>query len=63
VGEAVRAGAGIIIVGGAITKSEDAGVAARVIKEAMESGTSRESVLYKRYTDPVKAFLWFQLLI
>lgn len=56
VAEAVKAGAGIVIVGGAITKAEDAGAAARGIKKAMKTGKAVSSRLYKKYADPMKAF-------
>jgi 3-hexulose-6-phosphate synthase/6-phospho-3-hexuloisomerase len=44
----VEAGADIIIVGGAITKSEDARKATEDIKRAMETGKPVETSLYKR---------------
>jgi 3-hexulose-6-phosphate synthase/6-phospho-3-hexuloisomerase len=53
---AIKAGASIIIVGGAITKAEDAGVAAKALKKVMKSGKSEKSTLYKKYVDPLKAF-------
>jgi 3-hexulose-6-phosphate synthase/6-phospho-3-hexuloisomerase len=53
---AIKAGASIIIVGGAITKADDAGVAAKAIKKVMKSGKSESSKLYKKYVDPLKAF-------
>ncbi len=56
VGDAVKAGAGIIIVGGAITKAEDGFKAAKAIKKVMKSGKCEKSKLYKKYTDPRKAF-------
>jgi 3-hexulose-6-phosphate synthase/6-phospho-3-hexuloisomerase len=46
--EALRAGASIVIVGGAINKAPDAAEAARRIKEAMESGEAVATELYKR---------------
>lgn len=45
---AVKAGAGIVIVGGAITKAQDACRAAMVIKEAISKGISIETELYRR---------------
>jgi 3-hexulose-6-phosphate synthase/6-phospho-3-hexuloisomerase len=53
---AINAGASIIIVGGAITKAEDSGAAAKAIKKVMKSGKIESSKLYKKYTDPLKAF-------
>ena len=55
-GDAVKAGASIIIVGGAITKSEDGLKAAKAIKEAMKSGKGKKTKYYKKYVDPFKAF-------
>jgi 3-hexulose-6-phosphate synthase/6-phospho-3-hexuloisomerase len=46
--EAARAGAGIIVVGGAITKSPDATEATRSIIRAIETGVPEETELYKR---------------
>jgi 3-hexulose-6-phosphate synthase/6-phospho-3-hexuloisomerase len=46
--EAVKAGADIVIVGGAIIKAPDAEEAARVILEAMRSGQPAATDLYKR---------------
>ena len=45
---AVSHGAGIVIVGGAIIKSADARAAASEIKDAMRTGVSRSTTLYKR---------------
>jgi 3-hexulose-6-phosphate synthase/6-phospho-3-hexuloisomerase len=45
---AVKAGADILIVGGAITKSSDAVKAAGTIKKAMSKGVSIKTDLYKR---------------
>jgi len=53
---AVAAGASIVIVGGAIAKAEDATKAASIIKKAMLSGKKVDTTLYKKYTDPLKAF-------
>ncbi|MFH1022416.1 MAG: orotidine 5'-phosphate decarboxylase / HUMPS family protein [Planctomycetota bacterium] len=47
-GEAVRAGADVIVVGGAITKSEDALEATRRIKTVLSTGESRPTDLFKR---------------
>lgn len=44
-------GAEIIIVGGAITKSPDVAEATRTIKRAMETGSSEESPLFRRYSE------------
>lgn len=46
--KAVEAGASIIIVGGAITKSEDAKEAARLIKKSIKDRKPIKTVLYKR---------------
>ncbi len=46
--EAAAAGARIIIVGGAVTKAEDAERAVRIIKEALTSGKAIETDLFKR---------------
>jgi len=56
VANAIKEGASIIIVGGAITKAEDAGVAAKTIKKVMKTGKSETSKLYKKYVNPIKAF-------
>ncbi len=45
---AVGAGAGIVVVGGAITKSSDARLAAEQIKSSMETGKAVKTTLYKR---------------
>ena len=45
---AVKAGAGIVVVGGAITKSSDARLAAEQIKKSMETGKAVKTTLYKR---------------
>ncbi len=44
----VKAGADIVIVGGAITKSEDAKTATATIKKAIAKGVSIKTYLYKR---------------
>jgi len=49
--EAVEAGATIVIVGGAITKSEDAQKATREIKKAIDRKISIKTKLFKRITD------------
>ncbi|MCX8082763.1 MAG: orotidine 5'-phosphate decarboxylase [bacterium] len=46
--EAIKAGADILIVGGAITKAEDVKKAVNVIKEAIEKKKSIRTELYKR---------------
>lgn len=46
--EALKAGAGIVIVGGAITKSSDAKLSAEKIKRAMKTGKGIKTTLYKR---------------
>ncbi len=50
--DALKAGASIIIVGGAISKSSDATRATREIKQAMTTGKSIKTHLYKRATLP-----------
>jgi 3-hexulose-6-phosphate synthase/6-phospho-3-hexuloisomerase len=45
---AVAAGAGIVVVGGAITKATDATAAAAEIRRAVDQGVSIETTLYKR---------------
>jgi len=50
-GKAVAEGADIVVVGGAIIKSADAAEAARVIKKAMETGSSEATELYRRVGD------------
>lgn len=46
--DAIEAGAEIVIVGGAITKSPDARKATEAILEAIRTGVRKESALYKR---------------
>ncbi len=46
--EAVKAGADVIVVGGALTKSPDAAAAARAIKKAMKTGQAVASPHFKR---------------
>lgn len=55
--EAVNSGASIIIVGGAITKAKDAKNATALIRNSIKSGKRIKTKLYKKYTDPVKAFM------
>ena len=59
VGQAVKAGASILIVGGAIIKAERITEAARTIKKAIRSQKSIPTGLYKKYTeaDVLEAFL------
>jgi 3-hexulose-6-phosphate synthase/6-phospho-3-hexuloisomerase len=47
--KAVEVGASIVIVGGAITKAEQAEVAASMVKQAMNTRTPVASKLYKKY--------------
>jgi len=49
---ALEAGASIVIVGGAITKAEDATAATRAVKQAMESGKAVKSEYFVRATGP-----------
>ncbi|MGC8804640.1 MAG: orotidine 5'-phosphate decarboxylase / HUMPS family protein, partial [Candidatus Ratteibacteria bacterium] len=49
--DAIKAGASILIIGGAVTKSENAEKAVKVIRNAIETETSIKSELFKRYTD------------
>ncbi|MHC4940856.1 MAG: 3-hexulose-6-phosphate synthase [Planctomycetota bacterium] len=46
--QAVAAGAAVVVVGGAITKAEDAGAAAAQILRVMESGVGEATELFKR---------------
>ena len=48
---AIKAGASIVIVGGAITKSADARLATEQIKKAMRTGKGIVTKLYKRVTE------------
>ncbi|MDD3725746.1 MAG: orotidine 5'-phosphate decarboxylase [Candidatus Ratteibacteria bacterium] len=50
--EAIKAGASILIVGGAITKAEDVKKAIKTIKEAIEKKTGIKTELYKRVSLP-----------
>jgi 3-hexulose-6-phosphate synthase/6-phospho-3-hexuloisomerase len=45
---AVRSGASVVVVGGAITKAEDAESAARTLKRVIESGQAEATALFKR---------------
>ena len=47
---AVANGAAVVIVGGAITKAQDAAAATRDIRKALDSGTAVENTLYRRAT-------------
>ncbi|MCM8822554.1 MAG: orotidine 5'-phosphate decarboxylase [Candidatus Omnitrophica bacterium] len=49
--DAIKAGASILIIGGAVTKSEDAEKSVRIIRKAIDTGTSIRSDFFKRYTD------------
>src|SRR3989442_59727 len=51
VGQALKAGASIVIVGGAIIKAEDVADATRTIKKAILLRTSIPTGLYKKYTE------------
>ncbi len=51
VAQAVKAGASIIIVGGAIIKAEDVTKATRTIKRAMRERKAIPTGLYKKYTE------------
>ncbi len=55
--DAVRAGASIIIVGGAITKAENAKKATRQIKRVMRTKKGIKSKLYKKHLEPEKVFV------
>jgi 3-hexulose-6-phosphate synthase / 6-phospho-3-hexuloisomerase len=50
VAEAARAGASVLIVGGAIIKAKRPADAARTIKQAMRTGTAVATELYKKYS-------------
>ena len=49
--DAVKAGADIIIVGGAVTKSKDPAQATKIIKKAIETKAGIKTDLYKRVTE------------
>lgn len=53
---AVKAGASIIIVGGAITKAEDAERATELIKNSIKTLTPVKTELYKKFIDPRDVF-------
>jgi len=57
--EVVRAGASIVIVGGAIIKAKDVAAAAGAIKKSISSGKKVKTELFKKYgeTDLMKAFM------
>ncbi len=55
-GEAVKAGASIVIVGGAITKAEKAKEATEKIKKAMRLKKKITTKLYKKYLNPEEVF-------
>lgn len=48
--DAIAAGATVVIVGGAITKSVDATAATRAIRHALDTGERTETTLYRRAT-------------
>ncbi len=54
--DAVNAGASIVIVGGAITKAENAKTATEKIRNAIKFKKKIVTDLYKKYTDPAKIF-------
>ena len=54
--DALKSGAGILIVGGAVAKAENAGKAAAVMKKAVSSGSKVESRMFKRSTDVENIF-------
>jgi len=54
--KAIDKGAEIVIVGGAITKSENAKKATQDIKKALKMKKPVKSRLYKKYVDPLKVF-------
>ncbi len=53
---AIKYGASIVIVGGAITKAEDPKKATQEIKRAMRTKKAIETELYKKYTNPGDVF-------
>lgn len=59
VGLAVKAGASVIIVGGALTKAPDIAAAARTLTKAMRDRKAIPSAMYKKYgaTELAQAFL------
>ena len=57
--DAINAGASVVIVGGAITKAENAKIATQKIKKAMQTGKKIPTKLYKRVSeDRVKEILF-----
>jgi len=56
VADAIKSGASIVIVGGAITKAENAKIATEKIKKAMKLKRKIKTKLYKKYVDPIKIF-------
>ncbi|MEM2918395.1 MAG: 3-hexulose-6-phosphate synthase [Candidatus Altiarchaeota archaeon] len=54
--KAVKAGASIIIVGGAITKSENATIETKKIKRAIMLRKEIKTKLYKKYLNPLEVF-------
>jgi len=54
--KAVKAGASIVIVGGAITKAENATLATKNLKKAIHSQKEIKTELYKKYLDPMEVF-------
>jgi 3-hexulose-6-phosphate synthase / 6-phospho-3-hexuloisomerase len=56
--EAIRQGAGIVIVGGALTKAKDAAEAVRQMRQVLETGIGATTSLYKRAAqDDVRSVL------
>ena len=49
--DVVRAGASIVIVGGAIIKAKDVAKAAKVVKSAITSGKAVPTMLFKKYSE------------
>ncbi len=49
--DAINAGASILIIGGAVTKSSDAESAVKTIRRAIDTRTSIKSELFKRFSD------------
>lgn len=54
--DAVNAGASIVIVGGAITKAEDAKKSTEIIKRSIAGKKAIKTRLYKKYKDPEEIF-------
>jgi len=57
IADALKAGATILVVGGAIIKSENAGKAARDMRRAMETSTKIKSVLFRRSANVKELFM------